>query len=66
MKHTEAKVGQRVAYVPTHAAGDLKHTDVEIGEITKINDEYIFVCFDADGKNTGSKSCYPANLIRIG
>lgn len=59
----------RVAYVPTHANGDLNHKDVERGSVSSTNDKYAFVKFDKqlakfgwDG--TTSQSCRPEDLVR--
>lgn len=58
--------GQRVMYVPNHAHDDLNHPDIELGTITRINKETIFVQFDRDVETIGqeaiSKGCYPHNL----
>lgn len=59
----------RVAYVPTHANGDMNHKDVERGAVSSTNDKYAFVKFDKqlakfgwDG--TTSQSCRPEDLVR--
>ena len=34
--------GQQIAYVPTHAAGDLTHSDVEFGFVTSVRGDTVF------------------------
>jgi hypothetical protein len=36
--------GQQIAYVPTHAAGDLTHADVEFGFVTGPAGDAAFFC----------------------
>lgn len=49
-----------VIYVPNHARGDVNHPDVERGVVTSVNDTYVFVNFPP---GSGSKACYPHNLL---
>lgn len=39
----ESDVGRNVRYVPTHAHGDLSHSDIEDGRITSWNEVNVFV-----------------------
>jgi len=39
----ESDVGRNVRYVPTHANGDLSHSDIEDGRITSWNEVNVFV-----------------------
>lgn len=59
---------QRVAYVPTHANGDLRHPDVERGAVSTKNNVYVFVKFDKQvakfgWEGTTSQSCDPRDLV---
>jgi hypothetical protein len=59
----------RVAYVPTHAHGDINHQDVERGTVSSTNDKYAFVKFDKQLSKFGwdgttSQSCKPEDLVR--
>lgn len=68
MELSEAEPKMRVAYIPMHAHGDLKHPDVERGAVSSKNDRYIFVRFDAAVARLGwdgatSQSCRPEDLI---
>jgi len=56
------KQGDRVAYIPPHAQGDITHRDVEQGEITSINYLYIFVRFD---NTVTPKACNPENIVKL-
>jgi len=56
------KQGDRVAYIPPYAKGDITHKDVEQGEITSINYLYIFVRFD---KTIYIKACNPENIVKL-
>jgi len=38
-------IGDRAAYIPYHANGDINHPDVEYGIVTGMNKEYVFVRF---------------------
>jgi hypothetical protein len=58
----EYKAGDRVAYVPLHAEGDLTHKDVEQGFITSVNHLYIFVRFD---NKVTPQACQPSSLVKI-
>jgi Fe-S cluster biogenesis protein NfuA len=55
------KPGDRVKYIPYHAGGNENHPSVEVGEVTKENDEYVFVRFDGD---THACACNPCTLRR--
>lgn len=70
MDISEAKPKMVVAYVPTHAQGNIRHPDAEWGQISSFNDETIFVKFDKEllqfgWDNTTAKGCYPCDLKRI-
>lgn len=67
MKLEELKSGMRVAYMPTHADGDLMHPDVEHGTVSSVNSKYAFVRFDKQvskfgWEGTTSQSCQPSDL----
>jgi len=34
--------GDQIAYIPTHAEGDIRHRDVEFGFVTSTNDHVVF------------------------
>lgn len=60
----------RVAYVPTHAHGDLTHPDVEVGKVSTWNTRFVFVRFDKSVAKFGwdgatSQSCDPADLVHL-
>ena len=57
----------RVAYVPTHAHGDMNHPDVEYGVVSSTNAKYVFVKFDRQlnrfgWEGTTSTACHPTDL----
>jgi hypothetical protein len=58
MTESDFKIGDRVAYIPYHAHGDIKHRDVEYGVITSKKywapNECIFVRF---GNMQNSQGC---------
>jgi hypothetical protein len=61
--------GQRVIYVPHHAAGDPRHRDCEHGMVSSTNHVYAFVRFDQAVARHGwdratSQSCDPETLVR--
>lgn len=55
--------GQKVIYVPYHAAGNRLHPDCEAGVISSINAQTgtIFVRF---GQMVNSQGCKPDQLVR--
>jgi len=62
---------QRVAYVPLHANGDLKHPDVERGAVSSKNHVNVFVKFDKQVKKFGwegttAQACDPRDLVSEG
>jgi len=64
------KEKRRVAYVPTHAFGDMKHPDVQYGVISSINQKFVFVKFDKQVNSLGwegttSQACLPESLILL-
>jgi len=42
MKIRDFKRGMQIVYVPTHANGDLEHSDCEYGFVSSINDRFVF------------------------
>lgn len=60
MKAQDFKEGDRVAYVPGHAHGDINHNDVERGVVTSHNEVYVFVRF----KGITSQACNPNDLVK--
>ncbi len=61
--------GDRVAYVPHHAAHDGSRRDVEFGTVTSANEHYVFVAFDAGSHEsrllqTIPKACHPSDLTK--
>jgi len=69
MSDTQFKRGDRVAYIPLHADGDINHEDVEYGEVSSVG-TYVFVKFDKqvaifgwDG--TTSQSCDASDLRKV-
>lgn len=68
MNLNEIQPKTRVAYVPTHAHGDLNHPDVEHGTVSSKNDHFAFVKFDKQlarfgWEGTTSQSCRPDDLV---
>ena len=59
MEIQDIYVDMKVWYVPDHAQGNIRHTDVERGIVTSKNTENVFVRFGGD---THSKACSPKNL----
>lgn len=55
-------IGDRVAYIPYHANGDINHPDVEYGIVTGMNKEYVFVRF---GNEEISKAVIPLRLQKV-
>lgn len=61
---------QRVAYIPTHAHGDIGHKDVEFGHVSSINEKYVFVRFDKTIARAGwdgatAQPCRPEDLRKM-
>lgn len=70
MTLTDIKPQMRVAYVPMHAHGDMKHKDVEHGTVSSKNHLYAFVKFDKQLSKFGwdgttSQSCDPSDLVAL-
>lgn len=70
MKLEDIQPQDRVAYVPTHAHGNLKHKDVELGIVSSTNTRFAFVKFDKQlikfgWEGTTSQSCQPDDLVFI-
>jgi len=64
------KVGDQIAYVPTHARGDLKHPDVELGFVTSVSPdgEYAFCRYFAKSNEylrttANSEATYIRDLV---
>lgn len=51
-----------MAYIPYHANGNINHPDVEYGEVTGMNKEYVFVRF---GNEEISKAVIPLRLQKV-
>ena len=49
----EFKEGDQVAYVPTHAQGDLRHPDVEFGFVMEDRGEHCFCRYFKRGGTPG-------------
>lgn len=65
-----ATPGVRVAYIPGHAFGDIRHPDVEHGVVSSSNSKNVFVKFNEALSRFGwegatSQSCYPEDLILL-
>jgi hypothetical protein len=70
MNLEDIKPQMRVAYVPTHAHGDINHPDAERGTVSSTNQRFAFVKFDKQLRKFGwngttSQSCDPADLVDI-
>jgi len=68
MNLEDIKPQMRVAYVPTHAHGDITHRDVEHGTVSSLNTKNVFVKFDKQllkfgWEGTTSQSCDPRDLV---
>lgn len=61
MRTTNFKVGDEVTYIPRHAKNDENHPDRELGRVTSINDEFVFVRY---GNKTGSQATSPNDLVK--
>ncbi len=62
--------GDRVAYIPMHAYGDIDHPDVMCGTISSLNDFYAFVRFDIYVERLGwdgatSQACKAEDLVKL-
>ena len=49
-----------IAYLPTHAGGDLCHPDVEQGRVTEIRGDVVFVAFPG---SPNAKGCRAEDLV---
>ena len=70
MKPADFTVKQWVAYVPTHAEGDLDHADVEIGLVSSVNEQVVFVKYKPQLMKFGwegatSQATDPNDLIAL-
>lgn len=70
MKLEDAKEQGTVAYVPTHANGDIKHADVEYGHVSSKNSKFVFVKFDKSVNKLGwsettAQACSPDDLVLV-
>lgn len=45
-KLKDFKKGMRVRYAPTHANGNINHSDCENGVVSSTNNTYVFVKYD--------------------
>ena len=68
---TEFKRGDQIAYIPNHAAGNIRHPDVEFGFVTSRNGSGDYFCrYWRKGRpgvlrTTANSECTPArNLER--
>lgn len=57
----------RVIYFPYHAAGDANHPDIETGQVSSVNQKFVFVKFDKQvallgWEGTTSQACDPLQL----
>lgn len=69
MKAEDFHHGDRVAYIPGHAHGDITHPDVERGMVSSNNGINVFVRFDKQVSRLGwdgttSQSCSPDDLVK--
>ena len=58
---SDFKPGEPVTYVPYHAHGDRGHSDCEHGEVSSVNDTYVFVRFKLGGT---AQACKPDQLVK--
>jgi len=70
MKSSDFVAQERVAYIPTHAHGDIGHKDVEYGRVSSTNEKFVFVRFDKTvarlgWEGTTSQSCRPEDLVKV-
>ena len=61
---------ERVAYIPTHAHGDIKHKDVEYGKVSSQNGKYVFVKYDhavsrLSWNGATSQATLPEDLVKV-
>lgn len=59
---TDFQYRDEVRYVPMHAYGDNHHTDCEVGIVTSLTRECVFVRFDGE---ITSKACYARDLTLL-
>jgi hypothetical protein len=52
-------IGEWVTYIPDHALGVANHPDAEMGFITSVNENWVFVRFSGGT----SQACNPVNLF---
>jgi hypothetical protein len=50
-----------VYYLPPHTQGNITHNDSELGKVTRITNDYVFVKFDS---SPNAKACNPNHLIK--
>lgn len=62
----EFKIDDPVTYFPRHTYYDPSHPDVEIGYVTKITDEFIFVKYIRNGKLKENSEPTPITLLQTG
>ena len=46
MKLSDCTPKMLVAYVPTHANGDVTHEDVQLGVVSSVNEKFVFVKYE--------------------
>jgi len=46
-KVTKEDIGSPVTYIPTHARGDVNHSDSERGHISSFSDTHLFVRYNS-------------------
>lgn len=59
---TDITPGDKVAYIPYHAKGDIKHRDVEYGVVSSVIGDTIFVRF---GNMCNSQGCRQDQLRKV-
>ncbi|RJR10697.1 hypothetical protein C4588_02785 [Candidatus Parcubacteria bacterium] len=68
-KAADFQPDDRVRYVPHHAAGDINHPDAEIGQVSSVSRDVVFVKFDKQVSKLGwegttSQACDPFSLMK--
>ena len=52
---TDADIGRHVIYIPPHAKGDREHPDCEVGFITSVRADLVFVNYGRGPTSAGGK-----------
>jgi len=55
---TNEDIGSPLTYIPTHADGNIQHSDVERGNLSSFNERGIWVRF----KSANGEKCDPEDL----